>query len=42
MAKWENVLEIELVWPFSGLELGFKSLKFVVVGHCLVGFEFEL
>ena len=28
--------------PFGGLELGFKSLKLVVVGHCLVSFELEL
>ena len=51
MAKWEIVLEIELVWLWSlnvvsyllvGLNLGFKSLKLVIVGHCLVGFELKL
>jgi hypothetical protein len=27
MAKWEIVLEIELVWPFGGLELGFQIFE---------------
>ena len=27
VAKWEIVLEIELVWPFGGLELGFQIFE---------------
>ena len=37
MAKWENVFEIELVWPFGGLELGFQIFEPCCYGPLLSG-----
>jgi hypothetical protein len=37
MAKWEIVLEIKLLWPLDGLELGFQIFEPSCCGPLLGG-----
>jgi hypothetical protein len=44
VAKWEIVLEIEVVWPFGGLELGFQTFEPCCCSplyDCLLNLTFE-